>query len=284
MQPKDKGTKPGPRSGHSITCAQEKAILFGGCGVQDGKSAIFNETYILHIADQFRWELAEVTGDVPSPRWRHTVRCCRGGDSTRPQRARPSGAAACSSPPRVHVHHAQATLLPDNHSILYFGGLCKGKRFNDTHVFDITTREWSLREVRRDAPRAPTGPRAPSPRVLPRPRRPPSPTSPRRRLGRSRARRRTHARTTPPRWSSSTRRRCAGALVRAVAHGAGAGSLIPISDDHSERRGRHIVPYPHAIDVATELLDGIAVSGNMHAQINNDLFCCDASRNTIHII
>ena len=41
----------------------------------------------------------------------------------------------------------QATLLPDNHSILYFGGLCKGKRFNDTHVFDVTTREWALREI-----------------------------------------------------------------------------------------------------------------------------------------
>ena len=29
VQPKEKGTKPGPRSGHSITCAQEKAIVFG---------------------------------------------------------------------------------------------------------------------------------------------------------------------------------------------------------------------------------------------------------------
>ena len=74
IQPKEKGTKPGPRSGHSMTCAQEKVIVFGGCGVDGGKSAVFNETYILHIADQFRWELAEVTGDVPSPRWRHTVR------------------------------------------------------------------------------------------------------------------------------------------------------------------------------------------------------------------
>ena len=42
----------------------------------------------------------------------------------------------------------QATLLPDSHSILYFGGLCKGKRFNDTHIFDVNTREWSNRDVR----------------------------------------------------------------------------------------------------------------------------------------
>jgi hypothetical protein len=34
--PKDKGTRPGPRSGHSITVAREKAVVFGGCGIQDG--------------------------------------------------------------------------------------------------------------------------------------------------------------------------------------------------------------------------------------------------------
>ena len=67
VQPKDKGTRPGPRSGHTTTCTREKAIIFGGCGVQEGRSAIFNETYILHISDGFRWELADVTGDVPSP-------------------------------------------------------------------------------------------------------------------------------------------------------------------------------------------------------------------------
>ena len=112
VQPKDKGTRPGPRSGHTTTCTREKAIIFGGCGVQEGRSAIFNETYILHISDGFRWELADVTGDVPSPRWRHT-----------------------------------ATLLPDNNSILVFGGLCKGKRFNDTHVFDVDAKEWKAMEI-----------------------------------------------------------------------------------------------------------------------------------------
>ena len=74
----------------------DRAVVFGGCGITPtingvaGEPAIFNETYILHISDGFRWELADVTGDVPSPRWRHT-----------------------------------ATLLPDNNSIFVFGGLCK---------------------------------------------------------------------------------------------------------------------------------------------------------------
>ena len=102
IQPKEKGTKPGPRSGHSITCTHEKAIVFGGCGVQGGKSAVFNETYILHIADQYRWEKVDAMGDLPNPRWRHT-----------------------------------ATTLPDNNSIFVFGGLCKGKRFNDSYIYDV---------------------------------------------------------------------------------------------------------------------------------------------------
>ena len=113
FSPKEKGNKPGPRSGHTITCAQEKAILFGGCGVGEGQSAVFNDTYVLHIADNYRWEKIDAMGDLPLPRWRHT-----------------------------------ATILPDNNSIFVFGGLCKGKRFNDSHVYDIARREWSLKEVR----------------------------------------------------------------------------------------------------------------------------------------
>ena len=42
---------------------------------------------------------------------------------------------------------SQATLLPDSRSILVFGGLCKGRRFNSTHVFDVDTRAWRDAEV-----------------------------------------------------------------------------------------------------------------------------------------
>ena len=191
IQPKEKGTKPGPRSGHSITCTHEKAIVFGGCGVQGGKSAVFNETYVLHIADQFRWELAEVTGDVPLPRWRHTVRhrpprpppayrcvgrcecrrhisCCHLSLSQRRSRRRRRSSSSCSrsrssrslppaavAQPWPHPQQttllclciSQATLLPDSRSILVFGGLCKGRRFNSTHIFDVDTREWRDAEV-----------------------------------------------------------------------------------------------------------------------------------------
>ena len=115
VQPKEnpKSTaRPCARSGHTITCLSEKAYLFGGCGVEGGGPSVFNDMHVLHISESFRWEKLDAMGDVPSPRWRHT-----------------------------------ATLLPDNQSIFLFGGLCKGKRYNDSHIFDVTRKEWRAAEV-----------------------------------------------------------------------------------------------------------------------------------------
>ena len=112
-QPATKGEGPSPRSGHSITVTKgDSAIIFGGCGITAaGSPAVFNETWLLSTAEPMRWELADVMGDVPSPRWRHT-----------------------------------ATLLPDRSSILVFGGLAKGRRFNDTYVFSSDKKEWNIKE------------------------------------------------------------------------------------------------------------------------------------------
>ena len=74
--PKSSG-KPQARSGHTLACANEKAYLFGGCGIEDGAAAVFNDLWILHIADNFRWEKVDAMGDVPSPRWRHTANLLR---------------------------------------------------------------------------------------------------------------------------------------------------------------------------------------------------------------
>lgn len=87
-------------------------MVFGGCGVQGGEPQVFNDTYVLHITDGYRWEKLAPSANTPSPRWRHT-----------------------------------ATLLPDNDSVLVFGGLCRGKRFNDAHVFSLQSQEWRPAEI-----------------------------------------------------------------------------------------------------------------------------------------
>ena len=53
----------------------EKAVIFGGCGVtKDNEPCVVNETYYLTMtADPMKWELADLMGDIPSPRWRHTA-------------------------------------------------------------------------------------------------------------------------------------------------------------------------------------------------------------------
>ncbi|KAJ1634334.1 hypothetical protein T492DRAFT_865164 [Pavlovales sp. CCMP2436] len=108
-----KGQSPTPRSGHSLTGnGSGKCMLFGGCGIKDAdECAVFNDTFVLTLGEPGKWELVEPLGDVPAPRWRHS-----------------------------------ATLLPDAESVLVFGGLCKGKRFNDTHVFSLDKKEWAIKE------------------------------------------------------------------------------------------------------------------------------------------
>ena len=87
--PKSTG-KPAARSGHTLACANEKAYLFGGCGIEDDAAAVFNDLWMLHITDGFRWEKVDAMGELPHPRWRHSF-----------------------------------TFLPDNVTIFLFGGLCR---------------------------------------------------------------------------------------------------------------------------------------------------------------
>ena len=68
---------------------------------EDGAQALFNDTWLLSTGENPSWELADVMGDVPVARWRHT-----------------------------------ATLLPDNASLLVFGGLAKCAHARG-EVFDV---------------------------------------------------------------------------------------------------------------------------------------------------
>ena len=109
--PKSTG-KPSPRSGHTLCCANEKAYLFGGCGIEDGAAAVFQDMWMLHISDGFRWEKIDAMGELPPPRWRHSC-----------------------------------TMLPDNATIFLFGGLCRGRRFNDSFLYDVNRREWRQADI-----------------------------------------------------------------------------------------------------------------------------------------
>ena len=53
----------------------DKAVVFGGCGVtKSNEPCVSNQTYYLHMsADPMKWEEADLMGDVPPPRWRHTA-------------------------------------------------------------------------------------------------------------------------------------------------------------------------------------------------------------------
>lgn len=57
-QPAQKGDKPTPRSGHTITVAGEKAVIFGGCGItKDNEPIVSNQTFYLTLtADPMKWE------------------------------------------------------------------------------------------------------------------------------------------------------------------------------------------------------------------------------------
>ena len=62
-------------------------------------------------SDSPKWDFIDVMGDVPQARWRHT-----------------------------------ATMLNSGNEVLVFGGLNKGKRFNDTYVLSIDKEEWNIKE------------------------------------------------------------------------------------------------------------------------------------------
>ena len=78
----------------------DKAVIFGGCGVtKSNEPCVVNQTYYLHLSsDPMKWEEANLMGDVPPPRWRHTA-------TLLPDQAR-------SAPPPHHCHTASTRPHP----------------------------------------------------------------------------------------------------------------------------------------------------------------------------
>lgn len=110
------GKAPVARGGQSTTLIGSKLIMFGG---EDKNRRLLNDIHVLNL-DTMTWDVLETTQTLPSPRFDHT-------------------AAA----------HGDRYLL-------IFGGCSHSIFFNDLHVLDLLTMEWSQPQLQGDivAPRA----------------------------------------------------------------------------------------------------------------------------------
>ncbi|GAB2223605.1 hypothetical protein Droror1_Dr00017746 [Drosera rotundifolia] len=110
------GKLPVAREGQSFSLVGSKLIMFGG---EDAKRKLLNDIHILDL-ETVSWTEVETTQPPPSPRYDHTA-----------------------------TVHAERYLL-------IFGGCSHSICFNDLHVLDLQTLEWSQPENREDlaTPRA----------------------------------------------------------------------------------------------------------------------------------
>ncbi|KAF8097971.1 hypothetical protein N665_0278s0032 [Sinapis alba] len=106
------GKPPISRGGHSVTSVGKKLVIFGG---QDVNKSLMNDLHILDL-DTMTWDEIDTVGSPPSPRSDH--------------------AAAV---------HAERYLL-------VFGGGSHTNCFNDLHVLDLQTMEWSGHTQQGEAP------------------------------------------------------------------------------------------------------------------------------------
>lgn len=110
------GNTPVARGGHSATLVGSRLIIFGG---EDSSRRLLNDLYALDL-EKMTWDVLETTQTPPAPRFDH------------------------------------AATLHAGRYLLIFGGCSHSIFFNDLHVLDLQTMEWSLPEIRGDlvTPRA----------------------------------------------------------------------------------------------------------------------------------
>ncbi|KAL4576805.1 hypothetical protein LXL04_012905 [Taraxacum kok-saghyz] len=110
------GKVPEARGGQSVSLVGSKLIMFGG---EDKKRQLMNDVHVLDL-NTFTWTVLETIQTPPSPRFDHTA--------------------------AVHA----------NRYLLIFGGCSHSMFFNDLHVLDLETLEWSNPQIQGDlvSPRA----------------------------------------------------------------------------------------------------------------------------------
>ncbi|GER33182.1 kelch repeat-containing protein [Striga asiatica] len=110
------GNAPVNRSGQSVTLFSSKLIMFGG---EDCNGRLLNDVHVLDL-ETMTWSAVETTQTPPSPRFDHSA-----------------------------ALHAERYLF-------IFGGCSHSVFFNDLHVLDLETMEWSQPQMQGDlvTPRA----------------------------------------------------------------------------------------------------------------------------------
>ncbi|KAK2969061.1 hypothetical protein RJ640_021100 [Escallonia rubra] len=110
------GTVPVARGGQSVSLVGSRLIMFGG---EDRQRRLMNDVHVLDL-ETFTWNVLETTQTPPAPRFDHTT-----------------------------AVHAERYLL-------VFGGCSHSIFFNDLHVLDLETMEWSQPQIQGDlvTPRA----------------------------------------------------------------------------------------------------------------------------------
>ncbi|XP_050210361.1 acyl-CoA-binding domain-containing protein 4 [Mercurialis annua] len=110
------GKAPVARGGHSATLVGSRLIIFGG---EDSSRRLLNDLYILDL-ETMTWEVIETTQTSPAPRFDHSA--------------------------TVHTERY----------LMIFGGCSHSIFFNDLHVLDLLTMEWSRPDIQGDlvTPRA----------------------------------------------------------------------------------------------------------------------------------
>ncbi|XP_038711615.1 acyl-CoA-binding domain-containing protein 4-like isoform X2 [Tripterygium wilfordii] len=110
------GKVPAARGGHSVTLFGSRLIVFGG---EDRSRRLMNDVHVLDL-ETMTWDVVEPRQTPPAPRFDHTAA----------------------------VHSERYLLI--------FGGCSHSVFFNDLHVLDLQSMEWSQPEIPIDlvAPRA----------------------------------------------------------------------------------------------------------------------------------
>ncbi|GBG86799.1 hypothetical protein CBR_g42082 [Chara braunii] len=162
-KPRVKGDIPSPREGHSAALIGNRLFVFGGCGKasDDAEETYFNDLYILDTETMW-WSKGNTTGTAPAARDSHT--CSSWGNSLVVIGGEDSNNSYLSD---VYILNAESLewkqlettgqkLSPRaGHAavsigkyIIIFGGFTDDRKlFNDLHILDIETGEWTKSNV-----------------------------------------------------------------------------------------------------------------------------------------